>query len=78
MFIQGFNPEKLEPPRTELRHLEPDGIRGRLDLPVHVHAAVQLCRAVSRNGGAEKAEAKLDKFFEKLKRMGVAEFYRHQ
>ncbi|HKR86511.1 MAG TPA: glycoside hydrolase domain-containing protein, partial [Terriglobales bacterium] len=73
-FIQGFNPEKLEPHRTDsdtsnqMGFEEGSTSQYTFMLPFNYRG---LFRAM---GGAEKAEAKLDKFFEKLSGWALPNF----
>jgi len=74
MFIQGFNPEKLEPHRTDSDTSNQMGFEEGSTSQYTFMLPFNYAGLFRAMGGAEKAEAKLDKFFEKLSGWALPNF----
>jgi len=73
-FIAGFNPEKLEPHRTDFDKSNQMGFEEGSTSQYTFMLPFNYAGLYREMGGAQKAEAKLDKFFEKLSGWALPNF----
>jgi predicted alpha-1,2-mannosidase len=73
-FIEGFNPEKLEPHRTDMDKSNQMGFEEGSTAQYTFMLPFNYGGLVRAIGGPDKTEAKLDKFFEKLSGWGLPNF----
>jgi len=73
-FIEGFNPEKLEPHRTDMDKSNQYGFEEGSTAQYTFMLPFNYGGLVRAMGGPEKTEVKLDKFFEKLSGWGLPNF----
>ena len=73
-FIEGFNPERLEPHRTDFDKSNQMGFEEGSTSQYTFMLPFNYVGLFREMGGASKAEAKLDKFFEKLSGWGLPNF----
>jgi putative alpha-1,2-mannosidase len=73
-FIAGFNPEKLEPHRTDFDKSNQMGFEEGSTSQYTFMLPFNYAGLYREMGGAQKAEAKLDKFFERLSGWALPNF----
>lgn len=73
-FIESFNPEKLEPHRTDMDKSNQYGFEEGSTAQYTFMLPFNYGGLVRAMGGPDKTEAKLDKFFEKLSGWGLPNF----
>ena len=73
-FIESFNPEKLEPHRTDMDKSNQYGFEEGSTAQYSFMLPFNYGGLVRAMGGPDKTEAKLDKFFEKLSGWGLPNF----
>ena len=73
-FIEGFNPEKLEPHRTDMDKSNQMGFEEGSTAQYTFMLPFNYGGLIRAIGGPDKTEAKLDKFFEKLSGWGLPNF----